>query len=84
MSWPEVHAEAVKFLPMLNEGGWKDYVEEMRGVAEGAGVEFESVLAMNVRTEIAYGMFNDGCTGLSWRQHDEGLSFLAQNWDVCR
>lgn len=84
MSWPEVHAEAVKFLPMLNEERWRDYVEEMGGVAEGAGVEFVSVLALNVRTEIAYGMFNDACTALSWREHDGPLSFLAQNWDVCR
>src|SRR5947209_19922885 len=58
------------------------YIEEMRGLAEGAEVDFESVLALNVRTEIAYGMFNDGCTAFSWREGEE--SFLAQNWDVCR
>lgn len=34
---------------------------------------------MNVRTEIAYGMFSDGCTALSWKA--ENASFLAQNWD---
>ncbi len=34
---------------------------------------------MNVRTEIAYGMFTDGCTALSWKAGD--ASFLAQNWD---
>ena len=34
---------------------------------------------MNVRTEIAYGMFSDGCTALSWKTGD--ASFLAQNWD---
>ncbi len=34
---------------------------------------------MNVRTEIAYGMFSDGCTALSWKAGD--ASFLAQNWD---
>jgi hypothetical protein len=31
-------------------------------------VGFESVLAPNVLTKIAYGMFNDGCTALSWRE----------------
>ncbi|MCJ1455793.1 hypothetical protein MMC28_006149 [Mycoblastus sanguinarius] len=35
---------------------------------------------MNVRTEIAYGMAQDGCTALSWRR-DPSSSFLAQNWD---
>ncbi|KAL9118451.1 MAG: hypothetical protein Q9187_005003 [Circinaria calcarea] len=34
---------------------------------------------MNVRTEIAYGMFSDGCTALSWKTDE--ASFLAQNWD---
>ena len=34
---------------------------------------------MNVRTEVAYGMFSDGCTALSWKTDD--ASFLAQNWD---
>ncbi|KAI9880570.1 MAG: hypothetical protein M1830_002269 [Pleopsidium flavum] len=51
----------------------------MKGVAEGADVEFDSILAMNVRTEIAYGLFSDGCTALSWKAGD--ASFLAQNWD---
>ena len=38
-----------------------------------------SILALNVRTEIAYGMFDDGCTVLSWKTKD--TNFLAQNWD---
>lgn len=37
------------------------------------------IIACNVRTEIAFGCFNDGCTALSWRTDD--ASFLAQNWD---
>ena len=38
-----------------------------------------SILALNVRTEIAYGMFDDGCTVLSWKTKD--TNYLAQNWD---
>ncbi|KAI4133226.1 MAG: hypothetical protein LQ338_000284 [Usnochroma carphineum] len=40
---------------------------------------FSSILALNVRTEIAFGMFSDGCTALSWTNGD--TSILAQNWD---
>jgi isopenicillin-N N-acyltransferase like protein len=80
LSWPEVHTEALKFMPLLNQDEWIPYVQEMRGVADGAGVSFEDVLALNVRTEIAYGMFKDGCTALSWKEEER--SFLAQNWDV--
>ncbi|PGH30075.1 isopenicillin-N N-acyltransferase [[Emmonsia] crescens] len=57
----------------------RKYIYPEAGVAQGAGVPVESILALNVRTEIAYGMFSDGCTALSWKSKDE--SFLAQNWD---
>ena len=49
------------------------------GVADGACVELSDIIACNVRTEIAFGCFSDGCTALSWRTND--ASFLAQNWD---
>lgn len=37
------------------------------------------VLALNVRTEIAYGLARDGCTAIFWKT--DTSSFLAQNWD---
>ena len=49
------------------------------GISEGSHVPVRSILALNVRTEIAYGMFDDGCTVLSWKTKD--TNFLAQNWD---
>lgn len=49
------------------------------GIASGAEVPYHSILALNVRTEIAYGMSKDGCTALFWR--NEQSAFLAQNWD---
>jgi isopenicillin-N N-acyltransferase-like protein len=78
MNWEEVKAFGMKYQPYL-EANWPQYVDEMRGVAEGAGVTYEDILALNVRTEIAFGAFNDGCTALSWR--GTRTSILAQNWD---
>ena len=52
----------------------------LEGLAAGAEVDYESILALNARTEIVYGMAVDGCTALSWKI--ENQSFLAQNWDV--
>lgn len=49
------------------------------GVASGAGVELADIIAINVRTEIAFGLFSDGCTALAWKT--DYASFLAQNWD---
>lgn len=49
------------------------------GIAEGAEVEVADIIAINVRTEITFGLFSDGCTALSWRT--DSASYLAQNWD---
>ena len=55
------------------------------GIAKGADVPYRAILALNVRTEVAYGMSQDGCTALSWKTNSTstggGTSFLAQNWD---
>ena len=59
----------------------------MNGIADGAGVPFIDILALNVRSEIAFGLFDegneplesDGCTSLAWKT-PRG-SFLSQNWD---
>lgn len=69
------------------------YLEEMRGLAEGAGVGLLDVVALNVRTEINFGLFtrqpslpvqSDGCTSLALKTPTptpSGGSWLAQNWD---
>jgi len=49
------------------------------GIAQGAEVHIADILALNVRTEITFGLFSDGCTALSWRT--DSASYLAQNWD---
>lgn len=79
LAWPDVRAAALLAHPFL-DAQFPDLVEEMRGVALGAGVEYEDVLALNVRTEIAYGMQTDGCTAFAWKAGDGG-SWIAQNWD---
>lgn len=78
MDWEKVRGVAMDFEPTIRRK-WPDYLEEMRGVAEGAEVQLSDIIACNVRTEIAFGLFSDGCTALSWRTAD--ASFLAQNWD---
>jgi isopenicillin-N N-acyltransferase like protein len=78
LSWPEVTEVAKKFQPSLQQK-CPNFVEEMKGIAEGSGVDYHDILALNVRTEIAYGMYSDGCTAFAWKTDD--ASFLAQNWD---
>lgn len=87
MNWHAVCEEATKYTAYL-VNTCPGYIEEIQGIADGAGVEFVDILALNVRTEIAFGLFtltntgppSDGCTALAYKLPD-GDSVLAQNWD---
>ncbi|KAB0266620.1 C45 family autoproteolytic acyltransferase/hydolase [Microvirga brassicacearum] len=83
-----------KFEPTIDQFD-PTYLEEMRGIAEGAGVAFESVVLLNARTEIlklaqrpADKMKSpdddpDGCTGVVALPEvtRDGRLIHAQNWD---
>jgi isopenicillin-N N-acyltransferase-like protein len=58
LDWPAVTREAEKYVARL-EVTCPRYLDEMRGIAEGAGVGFLDVLALNVRTEIMFGLFTE-------------------------
>jgi len=88
-------AELVRdYLPVI-EGFDPGYIEEMRGIAEGADVPFEDVVLLNARTEIIK-LANpairarlktpedpDGCTGVVVmpQASANGRLIHAQNWD---
>jgi isopenicillin-N N-acyltransferase-like protein len=79
------------FLPRLQE--WApDLVEEMEGIAAGAGLDLVSILLVNARTEILQlarrerGVVDDepdGCTGavLLPQATRDGKLIHGQNWD---
>lgn len=91
-SWAEVRQIAATFHASIL-AKWPRYAEEMRGIATGAGVSILDIVALNVRTEIAYGLRtatpSDGCTSAYYRATDSagglaGSSTTAlqgQNWD---
>lgn len=56
-----------------------DVYTEMEGIADGAELDVLDIVALNARSEIALGLFSDGCSSLGWKREDEVL--LAQNWD---
>ena len=51
--WPTVRAEAARFEAPIAAFG-PQYLAEMRGIADGAGLDFADVLAINVRTEVMF------------------------------
>jgi isopenicillin-N N-acyltransferase-like protein len=89
-------AAVVRSYVPLVERFEKNYVEEMRGIAEGAGVSFEDIFLLNARTEImklavrpdlraqlARTDVPDGCTGVTVLPSAtrDGHLIHAQNWD---
>jgi len=73
----------------------EDYLEEMRGIADGAGIPFEDVVMINARTEVIAQARreavvpdpeddpDDGCTGavILAERSATGALIHGQNWD---
>ena len=51
--WSQVRQAALPYIASI-EAAFPSYLEEMRGMANGSGVDFEDILALNIRTEIMY------------------------------
>jgi isopenicillin-N N-acyltransferase like protein len=83
LSWEASLREARKFLP-YGEEVFPEYVEEMRGIAEGSGLSFDEVWTLNCYeglTETSQQMW--GCTSLAIRddQTADGHVLVAHNED---
>lgn len=57
---PGLHARALQFLPLFQKHV-PNLVEEIHGLAEGAGVDFAEALAVQIRAELT-GIAKEGCT----------------------
>ncbi|KAM3522136.1 hypothetical protein NHJ13051_005833 [Beauveria bassiana] len=81
INWEEARRRASAYIPLLS-AKYPDILEEMRGIADGAGknLTMEDILTLNARSELGLTNVADGCTCLG-QQGPEGRIFLAQNWD---
>lgn len=77
-TWPQVH-EVARSFDLEMRAKWPCYHAELQGIADGSKTDVLDIVAINVRTEIAFGLFSDGCTSLFWETPDN--IFLGQNWD---
>lgn len=82
MRWHEVRDRAGRVAGPIDTFDVR-LLPEIEGIAEGASVDAEDVLALNVRTEVMFGMVARECTVLSSRTGagEEAHVLLAQNWD---
>ena len=82
MRWPAVVDRAGVFAGPIDDYDVR-LLPEIEGIAEGAAVQAEDILVLNVRTEVMFGMASGECTALCTRATDreDAHMLLAQNWD---
>lgn len=85
IDWNEARRTALSFLPFIKDYNPKT-IEEMEGIAEGSGKDFEDILTLNARSEIVLDRHVDGCTafGVTPDVTSDGKTYLCQNWDWIR
>jgi len=93
LGWPEIREMVELFEPTI-KAFEPSFIDEMRGIAEGSGVEYAAIVMLNARTELlkladrrkkgkAAEIDPDGCTGIVVlpQAAAEGRVIHAQNWD---
>lgn len=90
VDWTELERRAEAMVPAIEKFD-PAYVEEMRGIAEGANEPFAGIVLMNARTEMVVAArkqhiekhFPDGCTAaLALPEATaDGVLVHGQNWD---
>ena len=91
--WPTVRREALRFEAPIGEFR-PAYLDELRGIADGAGLDLADVLAINVRTEVMYSAKARQAPSSAKRLPAEcsafavvpapgqdGPAIIGQNWD---
>jgi len=88
ISWEKACKYAETFVGIINEYN-PDYMEEIKGIADGSGYAVNEILALNVRSEIVLqggqvdSANQDGCTSFLFtpdRTENRHL-IMGQNWD---
>lgn len=84
ISWEEAKERALPHLDAIAKYD-STMIEEMEGIAKGAGVSFEDIVALNARSEIALvgggSAFSDGCTAIAVNKPVADDTIIGQNWD---
>lgn len=88
IKWEEACRYAETFIDVINEYD-PDYMEEIRGIADGSGYQLNEILALNVRSEIVLqggqvkAESQDGCTSFLFTPDmtENRHLIMGQNWD---
>ena len=78
LDWAGARRRAGRFMPMI-ERGFPAILDEMDGIARGAGLDVADILTLNCRSEISLTQASGGCSAFALNRN--GSQWLAQNWD---
>src|SRR6266550_1194769 len=89
LSWDQILQQAPRWTPIVEEF-LPGIGEELRGIAEGAGIRYEEVLALNARGELSHSNpfaeseeNAEGCSSYAIlpEASADGHTYAGQNWD---
>lgn len=84
IEWKEAKRMALTYEESIRKFN-PEYIEEIKGIAEGSGFEYAEILAINARSELIFQGTHlpaDGCTSLSVTGEKTNTgTILGQNWD---
>lgn len=90
ISWDAALSYAETFIPTI-DGYDPDYMQEIKGIADGSGYTVAEILALNVRSEIVLQgsqvsgdpKIDGACTAFVFARQmtENGHTILGQNWD---
>lgn len=86
INWQQARTLALSFVDEIRAVG-EEYIAEMEGIAAGAELDFEDILAINCRSELLYApLAPQECTAFSLLPPAtaEGAVLAGQNWDYIR
>jgi len=84
--WDEVTRHALRFEQPIREAH-PGFLDELRGIAEGSGLAYEDILAINVRTEVMFSAVARSaaveCSSFAATAEAtlDGHVLVGQNWD---
>lgn len=89
IKWETACSYARSFIKTIQEYD-ADYLDEIKGIADGSGYSVDEILALNVRSEIVLQgaqlkepLLDGGCTSFVFtpKKTETGTTLLGQNWD---
>jgi isopenicillin-N N-acyltransferase-like protein len=86
LGWEDAKKLAQQYVDVISQYN-HNYIDEMQGIADGAGVTFDDILLLNCRSEVVLRSNKDatpdGCTSIAVtpRKTDGKSTLIGQNWD---